>query len=240
MTQHWRANSNGRKTKDQILGLAGRTATRSRFIARNTVEHWQPDGTRFIRYHSTDVLAFGTNPETITMDSGNWKTQTTRQRINDNLPDGWRVETESGLWYVRTPAGRFDFVDRAAFFAKSGKPCKPSLHGKAGKSNAADKKLIADYLRALDAATADEISGRGDPWIPVDADTMRHPQAAVREWLRERYVFAGIVRAAFAFAGDTGNGWQYAISDYLHSGQWASHFRNRVRRYLRACLGYAV
>jgi len=34
----------------------------------------------------------------VTLNSGGWKTRTTKERINDNLPDRWRIRQKDSLW----------------------------------------------------------------------------------------------------------------------------------------------
>lgn len=69
----------------------GRTATTIRTDA----------GVTRVRYHQTDVVQF--TADVITLDSGGWRTATTKARMNQashqfNL--GFRVYQERGVWWV--------------------------------------------------------------------------------------------------------------------------------------------
>jgi len=64
----------------EILGHGYKSMSYKR-LANNTVEITDPDGTRRIRLHRTDILTF--RPDgSIVVDTGGWDTQTTRDRLN--------------------------------------------------------------------------------------------------------------------------------------------------------------
>ena len=50
-----------------------------------------------VRLHETIVIRF-TGEGAITLDSGNWRTVTTKERMNAYLPMPWRVYSEKGQW----------------------------------------------------------------------------------------------------------------------------------------------
>lgn len=59
------------------------------------------NGTTFVRYHATDVVAF--NGKRIVLNSGGWRTQTTKTRMNQASAQfelGYHVRQENGEWYV--------------------------------------------------------------------------------------------------------------------------------------------
>lgn len=65
----------------------------------------RPDGGRpleddfAVRLHNTDVVTF--HPDgSVTLDSGGWRTMTTKSRINGYLPVGARVESDAGEWFL--------------------------------------------------------------------------------------------------------------------------------------------
>lgn len=64
-----------------------------------------------LRLHETDVLTWhapqgsgraltGADAGTVTLDSGGWRTVTTKARMNDYLPPGWRLWSERGTWWL--------------------------------------------------------------------------------------------------------------------------------------------
>jgi hypothetical protein len=65
-----------------------------RKVANNTYLERRDDETVALRLHATDVVTF--RPGTITLDTGGWRTVTTKNRINYALP----VFSDKGTWYV--------------------------------------------------------------------------------------------------------------------------------------------
>jgi len=64
-----------------------------------------------IRYHDTDVVTVSAD-DTYTLDSGGWRTVTTKARINEYSPA--RLYQQKGVWYLSTPTGRIPFADGMA------------------------------------------------------------------------------------------------------------------------------
>ena len=60
-----------------------------------------------LRLHDTDVLRI--HPDGWEINSGGWRTVTTRQRLNDFGPVG--ITQRDWAWYVGTPTGDVPFVD---------------------------------------------------------------------------------------------------------------------------------
>lgn len=83
--------------------LTGRCLHR-RKVANNTYVERHPsamgEGDTFaLRLHSTDVVAWRPNGD-IVIDTGGWLTPTTKARINDALPGGFRLGSDKGRWVL--------------------------------------------------------------------------------------------------------------------------------------------
>lgn len=98
-------------TKKEILeGVEN--VTSSKVIANNTVRY-QIEGSEdtFIRLHRTDIVIL--HGDSATLNSGGYKTNTTKDRINNHAP--CYVFQEKGIWYIGTsPNSRtkdYPFVD---------------------------------------------------------------------------------------------------------------------------------
>lgn len=63
-----------------------------------------------IRLHKTRILTFHQDGS-FTINSGGWRTVTTKQRINALLPPHYRVYAKKRRWFISTPQGEFPFVD---------------------------------------------------------------------------------------------------------------------------------
>ena len=79
--------------------LTGRCKQR-RKVGNNTYLERRQEGAIALLLHSTDVVTF--RPDgAIVLDSGGWRTPTTKDRINNYLPAGSYVRQENGQWFLR-------------------------------------------------------------------------------------------------------------------------------------------
>lgn len=77
-------------------------------IANNTRVQLRDNGDVAVRLHSTDVVTY--HPDgSVTLDSGGWRTYTTKDRINAFSPA--RVWAERGVWEVHTGQDSARFFD---------------------------------------------------------------------------------------------------------------------------------
>ena len=89
-----------KETKKQImsdLNISQDLIKSSKLInPGNTVKIILKDGTEIIRYHHTNIVT--KNPDnTYILNSGGWKTKTTKSKINEHAPiNMWQ---EKGVWY---------------------------------------------------------------------------------------------------------------------------------------------
>ena len=74
----------------------------SRKIANNTYLTRLESGGVAIKLHSTNILTIDES-DTVTVETGGWQTVTTKARLNEYLPDGFRIYQERGQWYWETP-----------------------------------------------------------------------------------------------------------------------------------------
>lgn len=75
--------------------------TRKRKLAGNTYLEGNPDrGWYGIRFHSTLIVVFHSDGR-ITLNTGGWKTATTKKRINDALV-GVSLYQEKFVWYLQS------------------------------------------------------------------------------------------------------------------------------------------
>ena len=109
------------KSYSQALAIldAGETlkSRDTRKIAPNTWLERQgewpnnPDSIR-VRLHNTYVVTFHYSGA-VSLDSGGWRTVTTKERINNYLPDGVRLSQERFVWYVQDMRKEFQPVGAA-------------------------------------------------------------------------------------------------------------------------------
>jgi hypothetical protein len=81
-----------------------------RKLAHNTYVEQDADGSIGVRFHSTRILTFHAEG-TFTVNTGGYRTVTTKQRLNALLPNGYRIYSERYVWDITTPEGTFPFGD---------------------------------------------------------------------------------------------------------------------------------
>jgi len=129
------------------------------------------DGDRIaLRLHAIDVLTFAPDG-TVTLDTGGWRTVTTKDRIN--YLDGIRVYSDRGRWFVTIPELRetlpyFDGIRLRSVIAPDGSAAywqidnpadAPDVHTQ-DAHNKAMRKRIAGYVRLYtDARIAELVAG---------------------------------------------------------------------------------
>lgn len=99
-----------RETKQAIMQDAPGPVLKSKVVANNTIWYKRGDGAECYRLHHTNVVV--RYPDgTIELDSGGWRTPTTKERINRYLPIGWCLWQRGGVWWLDTPNGVKRFRD---------------------------------------------------------------------------------------------------------------------------------
>jgi len=158
-----------KETKREIMeGVEGIGA---RKIALNTVEYTDTEGNKVIRLHHTNIVTHKVNGD-IVLNSGGWRTVTTKSRINKYSPGGWRIEQKKRVWYLTAPtldngAGmgkrEYPFTDGITIhpdgsMTGEGPDPKATL-----KLKARIKKYVEGFTGALIAHEIPQPSG-GDCW----------------------------------------------------------------------------
>lgn len=259
MTNSYRPGYQGKRTVRDLKASAERShpgeIVAAKRVANNTLHLSLSNGDEVTRLHDTDIVT--RHPDgSITLNSGGWRSVTTKERIHGALPrpanpasnlpydspeyesalEEWRkglwfLSSEKGLWTLTTPKGHFPFVDGMRVKADGTPLNKRSLEVAEDRADR-DKLLIRYYLRKLKAkGWADPA---GDPWIVPDARGL-FPEDTVRDWLREGYVTQRLVYSALKWAG-CGDVW-IGIVLRGNGTNLQSHELNKVRRYLKRCLG---
>lgn len=93
--------------QDADTFLSGGRSKSDRPIANNTRVVRRGDDIA-VRLHATDVVTFGQDGA-ITLDSGGWRTMTTKDRMNACLPIGWSIGSDRGRWSVYRHGGYPDY-----------------------------------------------------------------------------------------------------------------------------------
>lgn len=221
------------RSKRAMLADLDQPVATARLAGRNTLDYTSPLGTRKIRLHDTDIMTF--HPDgTIQLHTGGFNTHTTRNRMNEFLPAGMSVFTERGVIHARTKEMTRKFMDTATIHP-DGRIESDLSDAKAD----ADRKLVDAYMKEWrkQGLPSAEKSG-GDPWVFPDPKTGKIQEHIMRDWLRSKYVFRSLYAMAAKYAGgsDQTVGIWLMMAD--RAGRLDSTDYRRIRRFIRACLGY--
>jgi hypothetical protein len=193
----------------------------SRIVARNTRLVRRGSTDIAVQLHATDVVTHHTGGS-FTVDSGGYRTVTTKDRINRFTPIGFYVYSRAGKWFARIgDAGEssdFDHGRHVEYFdgmtvdADAGTVTNPEdapNFDTIDAENAATERLIADYVKGIDATTAGEIlasAPAGDCFYCLLRDTGSGKPLGdeigntdhLRSHLAERYYMQSLIRNAYA------------------------------------------
>lgn len=213
-----------KRTKKEILSDVKKEVKTSKFIDNNTVKIEYTDGTSAIRLHNTDVITF--NKDKIILNSGGWRTKTTKERINQYNGIGLNIWQSKGIWTI----SGFDFYDGITF-NKEGK-----LIGKNKTVNIEKidklKKKISKFVNLI---TKDNLPlpNSGDCWLCALVDEDNKPMGNdnndhLMQHIKENYMHGSLIVNAMRDAGysDTQIGFHYQakITDSI---------KRAVRKYLQ-------
>lgn len=87
------------KNKSEILEGANKEVLSSKFVDRNTLRVEYKDGSSAIRLHNTDVVTFLKNGNVV-LNSGGYRTPTTKDRINSFSGLPFQIHQHKGLWSI--------------------------------------------------------------------------------------------------------------------------------------------
>lgn len=65
------------------------------------------------RLYDTNIVTITING--ITLNSGGWRTNHTKNCMNDNLPEGYKVKQKNFDWFLETPNETIPFTDNMSF-----------------------------------------------------------------------------------------------------------------------------
>lgn len=82
-----------------------------RLCGNNTLSYSYPNGDKAWSLHGTEVIRISKNGQTVTLNSGGWKTSTTKDRINSFLPSGVSLYQNKGQWFVSHNGETVSFFD---------------------------------------------------------------------------------------------------------------------------------
>lgn len=179
--------------------MAGVESDSSKFVASNTIEYFLKDK-KYIRLHQTDIITFG--KDFIILNSGGWKTPTTKNRIN-SFQSICIISQEKSIWTVKTTTGEESLFYDGLKIKNNGHIVRPI---KDDKKTARLLKQINAYCKKLSKLkTLPEPHG-GDCFYCQMRDQENKPVDDTRHLLshlKEKYVMGSLIFNALEAAGYT-------------------------------------
>jgi hypothetical protein len=129
-------NVNSFRQADEAL--QGRNSAR-RKLGNNTYLERRGDGSIAVKLHDTDVVTYRADGS-IVLDSGGWLTVTTKDRMNEHGPQGWRVYSVRGVWFVGQEGS-----NSVGLVYKDG----ITFHAEPGRVTGAGEPIDADRVKAM-------------------------------------------------------------------------------------------
>lgn len=211
-------------TKATLLEGEGEVSW-SRMVAKATIHMKFPDGTEKLKYHTTIVAE--KSPDGIyTLNSGGYKTSTTKARIEDFSKI--RIYQKKGIWY----AGNSSIIFYDGIRFKDGE-CVSEVRDVDMKEINRVKKLIANYIALI---TEDNIPfpDQGDCWycmLQTDDGKSFGDSCGDNEHLwshiNEGYMMGSLIINAMRESGYT----DHQIGMHLHM-KIVDTLRRSVRNYM--------
>jgi len=188
-----------RKTKKQILaGVNLENVKSSKFIANNTLQlHYRNDVTVY-RLHNTDIVTVDIGNGKVFLNSGGYRTATTKDRINRYTPQGFNVYQKNHVWYVKTLKGVYTYYDSIAFDLSG----NIITEVKADKTKEVNKikKDIKKYVNLLDKLENLPIPENGNCWHCLFKDKATGQTLGdisksdhLQQHIKEGYIFGALL-----------------------------------------------
>jgi len=186
--------------------LNGRT---SRKVMHNTYLQTRGDDIA-LKYHNTDVLLFKPNGDTV-LDCDGWHTSTTKLRLNEYLPHGYRIWQQSGVWYMSKHVfaeGTITHVVKDGMVIHADGSVDGAGIDAAREQRALKRRIrkyAADYITALKDGKVPAPSG-GDCWCCLifdkdEANASKDTSHLISHMDERYYVPTIAARALDAFGG---------------------------------------
>ena len=219
----------------------GEAPQSSRKINNNTFSYNDGSSQKVIRLHNTDIMHFQDNGS-IMLDSGGWRTVTTKARMNEYLPSYYQVYQKNYTWYVSDGLGSIPFYDGMTLpsaFKQSSKKSDRII-----KKEKDLTKKINKYVALLDDFEELPVPNGGDCWYCLFFDSdikggnKSNDTSHLVGHLKDGYIMGAILVNALRSTGYSDDG----IGYHLHSepDSWSRKLVKRsLKRFLRLSLGLA-
>ena len=221
-----------RQTKKEILeGIEN--ISESKIINTNTVKYTKDDKI-YIRLHLTDIITISN--KYIILNSGGWKTPTTKDRMNTHQ-DICTITQDKSIWHVKTTTGQESVFYDGIKITTAGKIIKPK---QADTRTPRLLKQINNYCKKLKGLKELPTPDAVDCWYCYfrtvkDGQPLGHAiknTDHLTQHLKEKYIHGSLI-----FNALESNGHNNPAFVFIHGPR--ESITRAVKRYFKAQLGIA-
>lgn len=236
------------RSKSDLLSGATKAITRSKKVENNTLRIEYQDGSVGIRLHDTDIITIMEDGRVI-LDSGGWRTATTKARMNSSLNPYWptfAICTDSGVWHLYKGAYRLCRFEDGIEISGSGnvKGGSPVTDGKT------DRKLkakVRKYAQLCVSSIPLPKPNNGDCWYCLMktqegrslGDSTKNTEH-LDSHMKERYVVPSLVCDALKEAGAGPAYYWEVFGETKMGGNVLKSIERFVYRFILKRFGYAA
>lgn len=215
------------RTKAELL-KGTENVKNSKFINNNTLNIEYENGTKAIRLHNTDIVTI--KDGIYTLNSGGWRTRTTKERIADELIKiGRSLYQEKSVWYVSGNCKNKDKKTVVYFdeiqFNKDGKCINPKDTKKIEAKTAKTIKKINSFVSLINKENLPK-PNNGDCWVCLMG--IGGKNNCIEQHIKEKYLHGSLLINAMAYSGYSHQ--QIAIHYQL---EIVDTFKRSLRKYLK-------
>jgi len=153
-----------------------------------------------IQYHKTDIVTKNLKNNTIIINNGGYFTKTTKEKINQELPNNINIFQKSYKWYIKYNGIDYNYVNGTVI--KNNKIAKKYLKQNL-KTNNKLKKQIKDYCNLIDNLEIIPIPANSDCWycLFLGNKDIDNKYNHLKQHIKEKYIFGSIILNALKEAG---------------------------------------
>ena len=224
-----------RQTKQSMLSDITKEISNCNIIGNNTLRINYKDGSEAIRLHNTDIITFKGNK--IILNSGGWRTHTTKARINEYLPEGLNLFQQNNIWYISRD-NNYNIKEAIVYydnitFNKEGKLISKVKKDNTKKVNKL-KRQITKFINLLDKDNI-PIPNNGDCWYCLlkEVNTNKplsditKDNSHLRQHLKDGYLHGSLIVNSMLEAGYS----QQQIGIHYHM-KLVDSMKRSLRKYL--------
>ena len=209
--------------------------TRKRKLQNNTYLVQTENGFG-VKLHDTIVVEY--LPDRTILNSGGWKTTTTKNRINEYMPIGY-IYQNKGVWYI----GQSDVVFQDGCYCQDGKWYNVGHSSKAiNKQRKACRKYAKDFTKAMFSGKVDQ-PGPGDCFycgmVTVDdkqplGEALKNKDH-IESHIKENYFVPSLLVNACKMFGVSNAAW-WTIQEIWQKGKAEGCFADVGRRQIESAI----